>query len=97
MQYKSGMWLISDKNRATVCRQLVINKDYLPSLVRLSPDDRLTVSQVLVTHFKNRSCRSVSQPSTDDRPIEDMRSVESKPFRKFQRQTADRKEQTGQL
>ena len=28
------------------CRLSVDNKDYLPSLGRLSPDDRLTVSQV---------------------------------------------------
>ena len=41
-----------------------------------------------MTFFKNRSLQSVSPPLTDDRPIVDRRSVESKPFAKSQRQLA---------
>ena len=54
------------------CAVLVDNKDYLPSLGGMSPDDQLTVSKVCMTHFKNRSWQSISQPSTDDRPIVDI-------------------------
>ena len=61
------MWLIRDSNQGTVCS--VDNKDYLPSHGRLSPNDRLTVSQVRVTHFTNRSWWTVSQLSTNDYPI----------------------------
>ena len=45
---KYGAWptCIRDKDRATVCGLCVDNKDYLPSLARLSADDQLTVSQV---------------------------------------------------
>ena len=42
-----------------------------------------------MTHFKNRSCRGVSRPSTDDRPIVNRRSVDFKTFAKSQRQLAD--------
>ena len=75
---KIWAWLIRDKNRAIVCGQSVYDKDYLPSLARLS------VSQVSVTHFKNRSWRSVSGPSIDEQPIIDRRSVDSKLFAKAQ-------------
>ena len=44
-----------------------------------------------MANFTNRSWRTVSRLSTDDRPIVSRRSADSKPFAKSQRQSADLK------
>ena len=69
--------LIRDKNRALVCRLSVDNKDFLPSVGRMLPNYRLTVSQVQGTHFKKIEVGGVS---ADRRPIVDRRLVDAKPL-----------------